>query len=847
MLGSHSMKSLFRWCARIGLALLALIVVAIIAVLVALRQSLPETEGVMKLEGLGAPVGITRDALGVPTIDASNRVDAARALGFLHGQERFFQMDLMRRAAAGELAALAGPVALRADRMFRIHRFREAAKRAVQAMDPVERRMVDAYAEGVTAGLAKLGARPFEYWLLRASPKPWLPEDTVLVNFAMWLDLQESNGEPDLSRAAVRDLFSPEVAAWLLSPADPFDAPVDGSVIEAPSMPPSPGAARVTTARTDPSAAGYHPNESIPTATPFPPRHTPSTPPLATLLTRPTSQSILDLWIGDRRLGSGVLSAGFSGADPDYSIGSNSWAVAGSRTAGGAALVANDMHLGLRLPHIWYRATLTVGGARIDGVTLPGTPVFIIGSNGRVAWGFTNSEIDTSDIVIVETDPADPSRYLTPDGPVPFEVFQESLQVAGGDAETLAVRWTRWGPVLGTDHRGRTIALMWTAHQRGAADLGLLRMEAAQTTRDALRFAQESGMPAQNFIAGDSAGSIGWTIAGRIPRRAGFDSAVPASLARGTAGWDGWLAPADVPVILDPIDGILWSANARVVGGTALEPLGDGGYAPASRAARIRDHLREMHEAKPADLLALQLDNRSLQLDFWRDLLASVLTPEVAGSNPGRTLMRELAVKWNGDADAASAGYRLIREFRREVTDRTATAVFARCREAYPNFSHHNLAIERIVRDLVTAKPPGWLPPDNTGWETVLLESADAIIERAGGAGALESYTWGKFNRLNMRHPLGMAVPFVGPLLDMARVPMSGDAHVINAQLRGHGSSERMAVAPGAEAEGILHMPGGQSGNPLSPHYRDSHPGWLLGEPTPLQPGATVNNLLLTP
>jgi penicillin amidase len=243
MLGSHSMKSLFRWCARIGLALLALVVVAIIAVLVALRQSLPETEGVVKLDGLGAPVGITRDALGIPTIDASNRVDAARALGFLHGQERFFQMDLMRRAAAGELAALAGPVALRADRMFRIHRFREAAQRAVRAMDSIERRIVEAYAEGVTAGLAQLGARPFEYWLLRATPNPWLPEDTVLVNFAMWLDLQEANGEPDLSRAVVRDLFSPEAAAWLLSPSDPFEAPVDGSVFEPPPMPGTPGPA----------------------------------------------------------------------------------------------------------------------------------------------------------------------------------------------------------------------------------------------------------------------------------------------------------------------------------------------------------------------------------------------------------------------------------------------------------------------------------------------------------------------------------------------------------------------------------------------------------------------------
>ncbi|HEY5550732.1 MAG TPA: penicillin acylase family protein [Opitutaceae bacterium] len=793
------MKLFLRWCLRVVVALLAIAIVVIIAILMVLRQGLPVTEGVVKLEGLGAPVGITRDALGIPTIDASNRVDAARALGFLHGQERFFQMDLMRRAAAGELSSLVGSVALRADRIIRIHRFRATAQRAVESMVPGERQLVEAYAEGVTAGLARLGARPFEYWLLRAKPEPWLPEDSVLVNFAMWLDLQESDGEPDRSRAVVRDLFSPEAAAWLLSPADPFEAAIDGTRLEPPPVPDSPGAAgALATAKFAPEADD------------------------AFLATRSPER------------------------DPDYSIGSNSWAVAGSRTAGGASLVANDMHLGFRMPHIWYRTALVLDGARIDGVTLPGAPAFIIGSNGHVAWSFTNSETDTADVVIVEPDPADPARYLTPEGPVAFEEFAEILNVRGGDAETLTVRWTRWGPVLGTDHRGRTIALAWTAHQPGAANLGLMQMEGAHDAAGALRIAQAAGMPAQNFIAGDSAGSIGWTIAGLIPRRIGLDGTAPASFANG-AGWGGWLAPDEVPSVVDPPDGILWSANARVAGGVSLAKLGDGGYAPGSRASRIRDRLRELHDATPADMLALQLDNRSLPMDFWRDILIGTLTPEVTASNPGRAQMRELIGKWTGDADAASAGYRLIREFRREATNRTGRAVFARCRETFPGFRSGYLAEERIVRDLVTAKPPAWLPADHVGWDALLLESADSVIAAAGGAGALERHTWGGFNRLNMRHPLGAALPLVGRWLDMKPVPMSGDAHAVNAQLRGHGSSQRMVVAPGAEAEGILHMPGGQSGNPLSPHYSSSHAGWARGEPTPLLPGVAVNNLLLTP
>lgn len=826
------MKLFLRWCLRVVIGLLALVAIVVVAALAALRQSLPVNKGLVKIEGLGAPVGITRDALGIPTIDASSRVDAARALGFLHGQERFFQMDLMRRASAGELSALFGAVALQADRRLRIHRFRVAAQRAVGEMPAGEQAILEAYAEGINAGLARLRARPFEYWLLRAKPEPWRPEDSVLVNFAMWLDLQEADGEPDLSRAVVRDVFSPDAAAWLLSPADPFEAAIDGSTIDEPPVPDSPG---------DFSSLAQAPPRTIP-ASPVLPVH-PSVPAAPA---QSISQTILDLWIGAGASGAGFMAALFPEREPEHSIGSNSWAVAGSRTANGAALVANDMHLGFRMPAIWYRASMAAGGVRIDGVTLPGAPAFIIGSNGHVAWGFTNSEIDTADVVIVEPDPADPARYLTPDGPAAFENFEELLAVKGGDAEILGVRWTRWGPVVGSDHRGRTIALAWTAHKPGAANLRLMRMEGAATTLDALQIAHDAGMPAQNFIAGDSAGTIGWTIAGRIPRRSGLDGTAPVSFARG-ARWDGWLAHDEIPAIVNPPDGILWSANARVVGGAAFGKLGDGGYAPATRAARIRDRLLAMHAATPADMLALQLDNRALPMDFWRDMLANLLTPAATASNPGRAKLRELISQWGGDAEAGSAGYRLIREYRREVINRANRAVFTRCREVFPGFRPEFLAEERIVRGLVSAKPPAWLPADHAGWDALLLDSADSVIATAGGADALERHTWGRFNRLNMRHPLGMAIPLAGRWLDMPSAPMSGDAHAVNAQLRGYGSSERMAVSPGTETQGILHMPGGQSGNPLSSHYGSSHSGWALGEPTPLQPGEAVHNLLLTP
>lgn len=806
------MKPFLRWCVRIVVILLVLSVAAVLMALLLVRQSLPDVDGTLRIAGLSAPVSISRDPLGVPTIEAVDREDAARALGFLHGQERFFQIDLMRRSSAGELSELFGPVALNADRRVRIHRFRAEARKVIESMEHRERRILDAYSDGVNAGVARLASRPFEYWILREKPAPWKPEDSILVAYAMWLDLQESNGEPDRSRAVVRDVFSPEAAAFLLSPADPFQSAVDGSVIVAPPLPDSPGPVPAMAATGGKAASGG----SV---------HAASAP---------------------ERL----FAALFPARDPDYAVGSNAWAVAGSRTASGGALLANDMHLGFRVPHVWYRANTKVGSMSIGGVTLPGTPVFIVGSNGHVAWGFTNAEIDTADMIIVEPDPTDPSRYLTPDGPVAFEDFKESIAVKGGATEKITVRWTRWGPLIGKDHRGRTIALLWAAHQPGAADIGLMRMEDAQTVTDALRVAQESGVPHQNCIAADSNGSIGWTIAGRVPRRVGFDGTAPVSLAHG-GGWDGWLAPEEVPMTVDPPDGILWGANARMVGGAALMTLGDGGYALASRAREIHDKLLVVHDAKPADMLALQLDIRAIHADFWRDLLVSTLTPEAMADNPGRAAMRKLAVEWNGDANAASAGYRLIADFRAQAMNRTTVAIFARAQTAFPDFSpyslQYNLTRERIVRSLLTEKPAAWLPAGHPGWNSLLLGSVDAVISSAGGATALEGSTWGDYNRLNMRHPLSAVLPVVGRYLDMPRTPMNGDGNVVNALLRGHGPSERMAVTPGRESEGILEMPGGQAGNPFSPHYSDSHPDWLNGAPTPFLPGPAVNTLLLTP
>ena len=418
-----------------AVALVALMLAAIAAGVWArgrLRASLPVLDGEVRLAGLEAPVAVDRDALGIPTVRAANRADVARATGFLHAQDRYFQMDLSRRRAAGELAALVGPRALALDREIRIHRFRAAARLAVGLLPALDRAVVEAYTSGVNAGLAALGERPFEYLLLGQPPVPWRAEDTVLVVLSMFITLQDTDGSYESTLATMSDLLPAEMFAFMAPPGTDWDAPVVGGAMP---MPPIPGS-EVYNAR-------------------------------------------------ERRRGRAPVDARRRAIDPleddAAARGSNNFAVAGRLTADGAALVANDMHLAIRVPNTWYRASWEWDGHRMTGVTLPGVPAMVVGSNTHVAWGFTNTYADWSDIVLLEVDPQRPDSYRTPDGPREFETYDEIIEVAGQEPQQTQVRWTIWGPVLGEDWRGRPRAYRWVAHSPEALARTLLPIEQART------------------------------------------------------------------------------------------------------------------------------------------------------------------------------------------------------------------------------------------------------------------------------------------------------------------------------------------------------------------------------
>jgi len=800
-------RRVVRLGVRVVLVLVLLGVAAGGWVALTLRSSLPRVDGELRVDGLSAPVTIERDALGIPTIRGAGRADVAWATGYVHAQERYFQMDLLRRSTAGELSGLFGARAFAVDAPARLHRLRARAARAVEESAPEVRAVVEAYTAGVNAGLDDLGARPFEYLLLRQRPEPWKEEDTYLVLLAMFVRLQEQTGAYEATITLMHDRLPPPLVSFLLPPGTRWDAPLVGRRLPGAAVPD----AGVIDLRERPAKAAGIENRS-----------------------------------------EGRSPEGFE----RHQAASNGWAVSGEHTADGRALLANELHLNLGVPNIWFRAVLEwPGGAdgatrRVVGVTLPGTPATVIGSNGRVAWGLTNSLIDTSDLVVLDVDPADPDVYRTPDGERTVERRREEIHAAGGEVKEVEVPETVWGPIVDQDADGHPRAIRWVVQEPGAVDFDFLRLETVDGVLEAVDVARRSGIPALNFVAVDDTGRTAWTIAGRVPKRRGHDGRVAVSWADGAHGWDGLAEPEEVPAVIDPAGGRIWSANQRMVDGADLALLGDGGYVLGARATQIRDTLLGLEDAGERAMLDLQLDDRALFLARWRELVLDQLTPEAVAEDPTRGVVRQVMEDWGGHASVDSAGYRFVQVYRIALALELFPRLTELCREADPRFDYlaRVHAMEAPLWAMVTERPENLLPAGFESWQELLLAKVDGTAANLLKHGRpLPEATWGLRNVASITHPLSGALPGLGRWLDMPRTPLPGDDHMPRVQHPSYGASLRMVVSPGHEQDGFFEMPGGESGNPVSPHYDDQHRAWEVGEPTPLLPGPAVESLTLRP
>ena len=794
-----------RFMRRVILGLLGLVGAAGLLVTFLIRGSLPSLDGTLGLAGLSAPVTIERDQNGVPTIRGTNRTDVARAAGFLHGQERFFQMDLLRRRAAGELSELIGAGTVSLDEAVRVHRFRNVARKVVARFDEHERTIMDAYVAGVNAGLGALRVRPYEYLLLNSTPASWKSEDSVLCVLAMFLTLHEARGEREGTLAVMRDALPPPLFDFLAPRGTlEWDAPIVGDPI-APSLIPG---ADVFDARSGPTAAA-----KVAAQYPSPDRFSPE-------------------------------------EDNPY-IGSNNWAVdaAHSKTAG--AMVADDMHLDITVPNIWYRMRLVFpdpkGGTRsVTGVSLPGGAGIVAGSNGQVAWGFTNTEGDWSDLVILEPG-ARPNTYLSASGPKEFERLTETIAIKGAPARALEVSETIYGPVIDRDHNGRLRAYQWTAHDPEAVNLKLLELENANTIEEAVEIAHAAGAPPQNIVIADRSGRIAWTVAGRIPNRVGFEGRMPVTRLDANQSWAGYVPSERVPKVLDPAAGRLWTANARVVSGPMLAIMGEGKYALGARARQIRDSLFAHETFSPSELMDIQLDNRALFLTRWQALALTTLDRPTVAGDPRLQEARELIQNWGARAAVDSVGFRIVRGFRAAVTDRVFKPLIAPALKLDPKFQYSRISQrEGPLWALLSARPMHLLDPAFADWPALLKDAIRATVADLTKDGRkLSERTWGERNMARIQHPLSSAVPSLARFLDMKREPLPGDSDMPRVASPNNGASERFVVSPGQEKQGLFHMPTGQSAHPLSPYFGAGHPAWVSGEKTPFLPGPTRYTLTL--
>ena len=734
--------------------------------------SLPSLDDSLNTSGVTQETSIERDALGTAVITAQNRLDAAYALGYAHGQDRFFQMDMLRRNAAGELSHVVGDVALEVDKSHRFHQFRKRAKAIVATMPDAQQAILKRYAQGVNEALSSLTTKPFEYALTGATPEEWLPEDSLLVSFTMYLDLQHAQVNRDLALTELGYAFGPHMVDFLVQTSH-YQAALDGSLLALSEQP-----VPVINQGDEPFA--YLPIEE------------------------------------------------------PLDIGSNNWAVTGHLTESGHGMLADDMHLSLRVPIIWYRAQLNYQENnqpyQVTGVSLPGTPAIVVGSNGKVAWGFTNANLDNVD-------------WIALDDATETETQVEIIKTPNSEVR-FEIEMSHYGPVR--EIAGKRYALAWVAHQPYAVDLELAGMEQVKNVDEAMAVAEDVGIPLQNMVIADNQGNAAWKAAGAITARK-----TPTYVAIPEHDYsDLWSQDEpDAPYFKNPDHGRLWTGNSRVISAHDMPRYGDGGYALGARAAQIRDRMFEYQHFDEQTFYTIQLDNEARFLQKWHALLFTTLSKD----ETKYAAELEALNNWQQCACPESVGYTLVRRFRSTVIDQLMAPLEHHLKSVDLSLSPVLRHVEPGIWQILEQQPPSWLPKGNNSYSDYLQSAYDltrqtlADKHQNGQSDTLAGLSWGEVNALAVEHPFASQIPLLGSWLNMPVYQGFGDSYMPAVQGPQFGASQRLLVQPGREQDGILTVPGGQSGHPLSKYYKAGFSEYAEQQSTPLLPGEVLHKVEILP
>ena len=762
--------------------ILSIIIMTFLLAYFVLRASLPSLDREFSTPWIKTATTIERDSIGVAKITASSHSDAVFALGYAHGQDRLFQMDLLRRSAAGELSEIVGNIAINTDKKARFHQFRQRAEKAVKNLPEEQKILLESYAKGVNLAASEYTVRPFEYLLTSTEFRDWLPEDSLLVSYSMYLDLQGNQVERDLVNTFLVEEFGYGLLDFFNMPS-PYQAALDGTIVggENPDIP----SLNANSSKTGINTDAQH----------------------------------------------GLLA--FNSIPEPLDIGSNNWAVTGNLTGTASAMVSDDMHLGLRVPPIWYRAQLNYktdgNDTTITGVSLPGTPIIIVGSNGHVAWGFTNANLDNVDWVRLN----ESSKT---------HVVTEVIKLKNSE-EILKIEMSQYGPVKTMN--GSRYALAWVAHQDYAVNMSIMEMAKAKNLTEAFAIADKVRIPVQNFMLADSQGNAGWRPIGAVTART-----TPTLFAIDEKDYSElWLVQEPkLPSYINPSHGRLWTANARVISADDFLRYGDGGYAVGARGLQIRDRLFEKQRFNEKDFYSLQMDNDARFIMPWHTNLINLL------SNNAQRYASDIETlkQWKNCACPDSIGYTLVRRYRSTVINSLLAPIHNSMQNSKLSLGTALRSIEPAVWQLLDKEAQGWLPSNFTSYDDFLIASyertkADLIKQYNANAETLEGLEWGNVNKLQVQHPFaGQLGPLAG-LLNMPEVDGFGDSYMPAVQLAKFGASQRLIVRPGNEDKAILTVPGGQSGHPLSEFFSAGFSDYAEAENTPLLPGAAIHTINILP
>jgi penicillin G amidase len=759
------------------------------------RSALPQLDGNLAVKGLSAPVKVTRDSHGVPAIEAATLEDLFLAQGYVTAQDRLWQMDIMRRFAAGELSEILGQDTLKVDREQRILGLRAAARKSLQSASARDRVYFDAYARGVNAFIDSHGSSlPIEFRILKYRPKPWQAEDSIVIANQMVKDLNYYSFGDTLAREKILAKLGPELSADLYVNRSWHDRP--------------PTVMRADLKDNDQENQGDSDDDDDDDAGP-------------------------DTSVTQQR---GTASQIWAQRAPEAVNGSNDWVVSGAHTVTGKPLLSNDMHLGHQMPNLWYEAHLKCvnqsGSLDVAGVTLPGMPYVIVGHNQRIAWGFTNVGPTVADAFIENFNAQ--GAYQTPQGWQQPEHRSEVIRVKDKPDVTLDVMLTRHGPIVTDLLPGETrqVALRWTLYD--GLRMPFFDVDTAQNWEDFRKAFSQLDAPGQNVVYADVDGNIGYQTTGRVPIRAAGDGSLPVSGADDAHEWTSYIPFDKLPSIYNPPSGVIATANGRITPDDYPNSISAEWEAPW-RTERIYHVLESGRKFAAADMLALENDIHS-----ENDLFAAerfVYSIDHASKASARAKQAaDLMRNWDGRMLSSSAAPTIAVRSARELTrlllePRLGPALEdPKQQEESLNWKTYQWEMRTVwLQNVLLHQPKRWLPEKYPDYDELLTAAVEAAVNAPAAPADLASWHWGSVNAVEIDHPVLGKIPLIGRWTAPGIKEQSGSSYTVKAVTAHHGPSERFTANLADLDQSTLNTVTGQGGNFLSPYYMDQWKAWYEG------------------